>query len=329
MGAIHISNHSDQVSIQHFTLLNLLGEGQFGSVYKSIHNPSKKIYAIKVIQKQNIISSTGEFLDQSERNILPQIYSPFIANLYYAFQTTSSLFLVMDFLESGDLRSFMNKNLPFEEKTCKFIISCIIQAFTSLHNKGIIHHDVKPENFVFDSKGFLCLTDFGISQKLSSRMKICKSGTLWYLAPEVLYGQFYNLTSDYFSLGVIMYEIMEGRRPFSGNSRDDLMDNYIKEKLVVRNPYSYSSDAVDFVTKLLIKNSAKRLGCQGIKELISHPWLNDIDWKNLAVKNVRSPCLGSLESERVVVKKKNKSIGFVSSPRAFKNVSGFYYNRFS
>ncbi|OMJ67852.1 hypothetical protein SteCoe_34873 [Stentor coeruleus] len=329
MGILHISNHSNPISLENFTLLNLLGEGQFGSVYKSIHNQSKQIYAIKEIPKQNIITNSGESLDQSERNILPQIYSPFIANLYYAFQTSSSLFLVMDYLESGDLRSYMNKNPLIEEKTCKFIISCVIQAFTSLHSKGIIHHDVKPENFVFDSKGFLCLTDFGISQKLSSRMKINKSGTLWYLAPEILYGQPYNLTSDYFSLGVIMFEIMEGRRPFSGNSRDDLMDSYIKEKLVIRNPYRYSNDAVDFVMKILIKNSAKRLGCEGIKELINHPWMKDVDWKNLAVKNIKSPCLGLLEQGRIVVRKKHKSAIIFNSPKAFKHVSGFYYNRFA
>ncbi|OMJ87864.1 hypothetical protein SteCoe_10350 [Stentor coeruleus] len=324
MGAIH----SNTVSLDNFTLLNLLGEGKFGSVYKSIHNRSKKIYAIKEIPKQKMINNTGEFLDQSERNILPQIYSPFIANLYYAFQTSTSLFLVMDFLELGDLRYFMKKNPIIEEKSCKFIISCAIQAFTSLHSKGIIHHDVKPENFVFDSKGFLCLTDFGISQKLSSRMKISKSGTIWYLAPEVLYGQPYNLTSDYFSLGVIMFEIMEGRRPFSGNTRDDLMGSYINEKLVVRNPYNYSNDAVDFVMKMLIKNSSKRLGCEGIKELINHPWLSDVDWKNLSVKNISSPCLRFLEPGNAIVKKQQKSVSFMGSPKAFKNLSGFYYNRF-
>ena len=266
-------------------------------------------------------------IDQNERIILPKLYHSFIVNLHYAFQSSTSLFFVLDYMEGGNLRKYMDNDHTITETECKFIAACILEALRYLCDKEIIHHDIKPENLVFDDRGYLRLTDFGISQKNNSRMKLNRSGTLSYIAPEIMFGQAYSYNADYFSLGIILHEMIEDHKPLSSSSREDLMDDYIHKKIIFQNPKKWSADSIDFASKLLIKTSDKRIGKNGIAQLLEHSWLKCLNWNNLREKKMVSPCLQYLEpldqSEELTIRESYS----ISSTSNREYVDGFYYER--
>jgi protein kinase A len=139
--------------------------------------------------------------------------------MYYAFQDRENLFLCMDLLNGGDLRYHINKKRRFSEEQTKFFVGCLLLAFDYIHKKNIIHRDIKPENIVIDTDGYLRVTDFGIARYFKRDNAKETSGTPSYMAPEVLCKQNHTFAVDYYALGVITYECMMGKRPYSGKSR--------------------------------------------------------------------------------------------------------------
>lgn len=149
-----------------------------------------------------------------ERTILEQLHHPLLINMRYAFQTRSHLYLIMDFLSGGDMRYHLWRRLKFKENETRFIIACIVLALEYIHSQGFIHRDIKPENLVFDSQGYVHVTDFGISKKIRTNNKTDSSGTPGYMAPEVMMRQNHSTSVDFFAVGVIAYECMFQRVRF-------------------------------------------------------------------------------------------------------------------
>ena len=162
--------------------------------------------------KFKISEKNSEQSIHDEFNILKQISHPFIINIHFAFQDTDYLYLVMDYLEGGDLRYQLYQSSishhKFNERQLKFFITNILLSLDYLHSNNVIHCDIKPENLIFTNDGYLKLTDFGIAKFLKSPNKTDTSGTPGYMAPEVLFGKNHSRTVDYFALGVIMYEMI-------------------------------------------------------------------------------------------------------------------------
>lgn len=225
----------------------------------------------------------------NERNILAECKSEFIINIKAAFQDRDNVFLLLDLLTGGDLRFHLCYCRRFTELQTKAFVACIVLGLKSVHEKGFIHRDIKPENIVFDEKGFLRITDFGIARKMNPDNAKETSGTPGYMAPEVMCRMNHGFEVDFYALGVIAYECMLGKRPYSGKSRKEIRDQILAKQVLVREdevPSGWSLDSADFINGLIQRKPSRRLGANGVAELIDHTWFQDFDWKALEDKTM-------------------------------------------
>ena len=246
--------------------------------------------------KKKIIDKKSEALIMYERDLLVRMNHPFISSLKFAFQDEDKLYLVMDLLTGGDLRYHLYKNKCFNEIQTKFFIACVILALEYLHKNKIIHHDVKPENLILNTKGYVKLSDFGIARIYRENNSEDISGSPGYIAPEILNEENHSYTSDYFSLGVVTYEFMKGERPFAGKTRREIREKIMKRDFVLTKkdlPPGWSIDSADFINKLLKKEQNLRLGSRGIDEIKSHSWLKYFNWKDLYLEKMTPPFVPS------------------------------------
>ena len=207
--------------------------------------------------------------------------------MHFSFQDYSTLYLVLDYLEGGNLRNHLIQKGKFTEDEIKFVLGCIIVALKYISSNGIVHRDIKPENLVFDSKGYLRLSDFGLAKMNKAANCSDTSGTPGYIAPEVVNGGTSSFSSDFYSVGVIGYELLTGKRPYAFQSKEDL-----KNALNKSYRGNCSEDFIDFIRGLLKVNSRRRLGAKGIEEIMSHPWFKNFDWDKLENKELPSPFEG-------------------------------------
>ena len=246
--------------------------------------------------KKKITDKKSEALIMYERDLLVRMNHPFISSLKFAFQDEDKLYLVMDLLTGGDLRFHLYKNKCFNEIQTKFFIACVILALEYLHKNKIIHHDVKPENLILNTKGYVKLSDFGIARIYRENNSEDISGSPGYIAPEILNEENHSYTSDYFSLGVVTYEFMKGERPFAGKTRREIREKIMKRDFVLTKkdlPPGWSIDSADFINKLLKKEQNLRLGSRGIDEIKSHSWLKYFNWKDLYLEKMTPPFVPS------------------------------------
>lgn len=220
----------------------------------------------------------------NERNILSQCRSEFIINIKAAFQDRDNVYLLLDLLTGGDLRFHLCYCRRFTEPQTKIFAACIVLGLRAIHEKGFVHRDIKPENLVFDEKGYLRITDFGIARRMNPDNAKETSGTPGYMAPEVMCRMNHGFEVDFYALGVICYECMLGRRPYSGKSRKEIRDQILAKQVLVKDdevPAGWSAEAMSFINGLIQRKPTRRLGVNGIRELIDHPWFDGFDWKGL------------------------------------------------
>ena len=230
---IHDIEPEDRVSKKSFKLLFPIGKGGFGKVWKVLHKTTNIHYAMKEISKVKLYIKKSTSLIHQELLTLKSIRNFFISNIHFAFQTEEHLYIITDYFPGGDLRYHINTryNKQFTQNEIQFILACILLAIVYLHKHNIVHRDIKPENLVFDSNGYLHLTDFGVSKCINNYNVgiIDKSGTIGYASPEAILGLRHSFTADYFSLGVVAYELLTGFRPFRGKNK-----HQIKEQLLTK-----------------------------------------------------------------------------------------------
>ena len=201
-------------------MLYVIGKGGFGKVWKVKYKKNSKFYALKEMSKVKVLDKKSERSIMYEKLLLSNLRHTFIINMHYAFQDHENLYLVMDLLNGGDLRYHISRYKRFtEEQTSRFIIlinigffiACIVLGLEYIHNNGIIHRDIKPENLVLDERGYVRITDFGVAKLYERENSSETSGTPGYMSPEVMWGQNHTHAVDYFALGVICYEFMNGK----------------------------------------------------------------------------------------------------------------------
>ena len=240
----------------------------------------------KIIDKKSVESILGE------KRILSELYHPFIVNMIYSFQDSDYLYLVMELLSGGNLRYNLSINRTFNENQIRFIIGCILTGLKYIHGKNILHRDIKPENLVFDSRGYLRITDFGIAKHYVINNKKDTSGTVGYLAPEVLCNVNHNFSIDYYALGIIAYELMFGHRPYIGKNKHEVKQLILTKQAKVDYddlPLGFSNDIADFINKLIQRKPKNRLGKNNIEEVLNHAWLENFEWDNCYSKKLKAP----------------------------------------
>ena len=240
----------------------------------------------KIIDKKSIASILGE------KKILSELNHPFIVNMIYSFQDLDYLYLVMELLSGGNLRYHLSIKKVFLENQIKFIIGCIMLGLKYIHGQNILHRDIKPENLVFDSNGYLRITDFGIAKHYEINNKKDTSGTVGYLAPEVLCNVNHNFCIDYYAVGIITYELMFGHRPYLGKNKHEVKQLILtKQARIDINdlPDNFNPEIADFINKLIQRKPKYRLGRNDINEVLNHSWFVGFDWDNCSKKILKAP----------------------------------------
>ena len=231
----------------------------------------------------------------NERIFLAKMHSPFIVSLLCSFQNQLNLFLVMELLTGGDLRyHFLNYAFFFTERQLKFLLANMILGIEYIHSKGVVHRDIKPENIIFNSKGYLKITDFGISCYKEKLDKKDDSGTPAYMAPETIKGKKQDYSVDFYSLGVVGYEVMKGIVPYDSNDREEIKKMMKNDEIHLTKKdklkTTYSEFCLDFINRLLEKDPEERLGYNGgEKELKEHSFFTGIDWDSIQKLKYKSP----------------------------------------
>ncbi|KAI7896877.1 kinase-like domain-containing protein [Mucor mucedo] len=283
-----------EVELSHFILLRSVGKGAFGKVRVVQHKGTKKLYALKYINKEKCIQMRANDNIISERRLLEHIDHNLIVNLRYAFQDDDNLFMVLDLMLGGDLRFHLDRMGTLPEKYVQFYAAEIALSLNYLHTKNIIHRDLKPDNILLDEKGHAHLTDFNIATQLSqkrARLLTSIAGSLAYISPEILNKQGYSYSVDWWSLGIVLFELLYGHRPFRAKTNDELQKSILNDSIEFPKEPRISAEGVDFIRALLTRDITKRLGVGegGFKRLKKHVWLKDMCWDILSSKAVGAP----------------------------------------
>ncbi|KAF9653406.1 kinase-like protein [Thelephora ganbajun] len=287
-----------------FEFLKLIGRGTFGKVFQVRKRDTKRIYAMKVLSKKEIVAKKEVAHTIGERKILQRsLDSPFLVGLKFSFQTDSDLYLVTDFKSGGELFWHLQKETRFSEERARFYIAELILALEHLHKYDIVYRDLKPENILLDATGHVALCDFGLSKPdlRADQLTNTFCGTTEYLAPEVLLDEHgYSKMVDWWSLGVLLFEMCCGWSPFYAEDTQQMYKNICFGK--IRFPRGViNEDGKQFVKGLLNRNPKHRLGAQrDAAELKDHTFFAPIDWKALSLKQVTPPFKPVVESDESV-----------------------------
>uniref|UniRef100_A0AAY4DPH7 Ribosomal protein S6 kinase n=1 Tax=Denticeps clupeoides TaxID=299321 RepID=A0AAY4DPH7_9TELE len=288
-----VKEGSEKADPRQFELRKVLGQGSFGKVFlvKKLTGPDAgQLYAMKVLKKATL-KVRDRVRTKMERDILVEVNHPFIVRLHYAFQTEGKLYLILDFLRGGDLFTRLSKEVMFTEQDVMFYLAELALALDHLHQLGIIYRDLKPENILLDEDGHIKLTDFGLSKESIDHENKAYSfcGTVEYMAPEVVNRRGHTHSADWWSYGVLMFEMLTGSLPFQGRDRKETMTMILKAKLGM--PQSISQEAQSLLRCLFKRNPANRLGAgpDGVEEIKRHPYFGTIDWNKLFRKEIQPP----------------------------------------
>jgi serum/glucocorticoid-regulated kinase 2 len=283
------------LSIDDFDLLKVIGKGSFGKVMQVIKKDTKQIYALKTLRKQHIILRMEVTHTLAERTVLARINNPFIVPLKFLFQSREKLYLVLSFINGGELFWHLQKEGKFLMDRLRFYIAELLTALESLHDLNVIYRDLKPENILLDYQGHIALCDFGLCKLNMANDDKTNTfcGTPEYLAPELLLNQGYTRSVDWWTLGTLLYEMLTGLPPFYD---DDVNTMYGK---ILRNPLRFpdaleGTDAQDLLVKLLQKDPAMRLS--DATQIKLHRFFLNIDWGKLLAKSYLPPFKPNVEN---------------------------------
>ncbi|CAH9139734.1 unnamed protein product [Cuscuta epithymum] len=309
---IHQSS-KDRTSIEDFEIIRPISRGTFGRVFLAKKRATGDLFAIKVLRKADMIRKNAVENILAERDILISVRNPFVVRFFYSFTCRDNLYLVMEYLNGGDMFSLLRNLGCFEEDTACVYIAEVILALEYLHSLNIIHRDLKPDNLLIGPEGHIKLTDFGLSKaglinstddlsrpsnstfleddkpKVKSslqrdqRQKSSVVGTPDYLAPEILLGMEHGSTADWWSVGVIVFELLVGIPPFNAEQPQQIFNNIMNRDIPwPKVPDEISFEAYDFINKLLCENPNQRLGSTGAGEVKQHQFFKNISWDTLS-----------------------------------------------
>uniref|UniRef100_A0AAQ5X8P4 protein kinase C n=1 Tax=Amphiprion ocellaris TaxID=80972 RepID=A0AAQ5X8P4_AMPOC len=291
-----------------FDLIRVIGRGSYAKVLLVRLKKNEQVYAMKVVKKELVHDDEDIDWVQTEKHVFEQASTnPFLVGLHSCFQTESRLFLVIEYVNGGDLMFHMQRQRKLPEEHARFYAAEICIALNFLHEKGIIYRDLKLDNVLLDHEGHIKLTDYGMCKEGirpgDTTSTFC--GTPNYIAPEILRGEDYGFSVDWWALGVLMFEMMAGRSPFDiiTDNPDMNTEEYLFQVILekpIRIPRSLSVKAASVLKGFLNKDPKERLGCQvqaGFTDIKSHTFFRSIDWDQLEKKEMTPPFKPQISDE--------------------------------
>ncbi|KAL2309815.1 hypothetical protein Nmel_006045 [Mimus melanotis] len=319
-----------RLGLDDFESLKVIGRGAFGEVRLVQKKDTGHIYAMKILRKADMLEKEQVAHIRAERDILVEADGAWVVKMFYSFQDKRNLYLIMEFLPGGDMMTLLMKKDTLSEEETQFYISETVLAIDAIHQLGFIHRDIKPDNLLLDAKGHVKLSDFGLCtglkkahrtefyrnlthnppsdfcelafQNMNSKRKAetwkknrrqlaySTVGTPDYIAPEVFMQTGYNKLCDWWSLGVIMYEMLIGYPPFCSETPQETYRKVMnwKETLVFPPEVPISEKAKDLILRFCI-DSENRIGSNGVEEIKSHPFFEGVDWGHIRERPAAIP----------------------------------------
>ncbi|EDW03449.1 GH10498 [Drosophila grimshawi] len=268
-------------------VVSTLGIGGFGRVelVKAHHQGREDIFALKCLKKQHIVDTKQEDHIYSERSIMLSSKSPFICRLYRTFRDEKYVYMLLEACMGGEIWTMLRDRGSFEDNAAQFIIGCVLQAFEYLHARGILYRDLKPENLMLDERGYVKLVDFGFAKHIGSSTKTWTfCGTPEYVAPEIILNKGHDRAVDYWALGILIHELLNGAPPFSAQDPMQTYNLILRGIDIITFPKHISRWAVHLIKRLCRDVPSERLGYQtgGIQDIKKHKWFLGFDWDGLA-----------------------------------------------
>lgn len=284
-----------KLKLEDYEIKQTLGTGSFGRVKLSKHKSTGKYVALKMLKKAEIIRLKQVDHVLSENSILGSISHPFIVNMDGFCQDERYLYLVLEYIPGGELFTYLRSVGSLEEAHAAFYAAQVVLIFEYLHSKNIIYRDLKPENVLIASDGYLKLTDFGFAKVVDGRTyTLC--GTPEYLAPEILLNKGHGKPVDWWTLGILIYEMNAGIDPFTDDDPMEIYQKILKGK--IKFPKDFDKNCKSLVKHLLVSDLSKRFGNlkNGVADIKNHRWFANINWDWLLQKKIQAPYLPKVKS---------------------------------
>lgn len=281
---------SPPVDLGNFEKLEVIGKGGFSTVILYQNKTTKEYVIFKRILKSNIIKKRQLKQIMHEKRAMQAIDSPFIVKLLFACKDNDAIYMVMPFLNGGDLLSLLRRYRHFTEPSARFLSAQLVLAIEYLHGVNMAHRDIKPENILVKENGYVQLADLGLSKMVTDRLwSFC--GTPEYVAPEIIQSKGYDKNVDWWALGILIYEFCVGRTPFYKQKCNELVmyGNILSGDYTI--PSTFSSELQDLVRNLVQNDITKRYGGlkDGVNDIKNHKWYRDIDWTAIYNQEMIAP----------------------------------------
>ncbi|KAL7849314.1 hypothetical protein SRHO_G00209370 [Serrasalmus rhombeus] len=287
-------------SLRDFKCVAVLGRGHFGKVLLAEYSCTGEMFAIKALKKGDIVARDEVDSLMCEKRIFETVNSvrhPFLVNLFACFQTKEHVCFVMEYAAGGDLMMHIHTDV-FSEPRAMFYAACVVLGLQFLHEHKIVYRDLKLDNLLLDTEGYVKIADFGLCKEgMGFRDRTSTfCGTPEFLAPEVLTETSYTRAVDWWGLGVLIFEMLVGESPFPGDDEEEVFDSIVNDE--VRYPRFLSTESISIMRRLLRRNPERRLGAgeRDAEEVKKHLFFRNIDWNGLLAKKVKPPFMPTVQS---------------------------------
>lgn len=295
-GQMAVPSLPEPLTLADFHIDRTLGTGSFGRVHLVQYRITGQYFAMKVLKKSEVVRLKQVEHIQNEKAILEKTQHPLLVNLVGTFQDAINIYMVLEYVQGGEMFTYLRKFQRFPNHIAKFYAAEVVLAFEYMHSKDTIYRDLKPENILLDSRGHTKITDFGFAKYVPDiTWTLC--GTPDYLAPEIIQSKGYGRAVDWYSLGILIFEMLAGYPPFYDEDHFKLYEKILVGK--VRWPQHIDPYAKDLIKRLLTADLTKRYGNLkgGVGDIKRHKWFADIDWKKMRRQEIQPPIVPVVQHE--------------------------------
>ncbi|CAK9821940.1 cGMP-dependent protein kinase, isozyme 1 [Anthophora retusa] len=294
------TNEYSNITLDDLETRGTLGVGGFGRVeLVTLKSDCDKSFALKKLKKKVMVEQQQQEHVLNEKHIMQACDSPFICKLYQTYKDRKYVYFLMEVCLGGDVWTTLQKRRHFDDATAQFMVGCVVEALDHLHALNIVYRDLKPENLMLDSRGYLKLVDFGFSKKIGPSKTWTFAGTPEYVAPEIILNKGHDRAVDYWALGILTHELLVGKPPFRGSDHMSTYNRILKGIEVVGIPGIVSKNASSLIKKLLRLSPSERLGYQrnGIQDIRDHKWFGGFKWQALQRLALPAPIVPTVRSQ--------------------------------